>query len=101
MPKPRGMRVWTLTLALLCIGLVVFGTTLQVAHSHPDHVASHADCALCVVAHGTAVAAAPAITLVTATLVSQVEAAVPAMRTATPLGFALFTRPPPVDAFPA
>ena len=95
------MRFWTLSLAVLCVGLVIFSTTLEVAHSHPDHVVSHADCALCVVAHGAAVAAAPAITMVTATVVSQVEAPTPLMRPAAALAFALFTRPPPVDAVPA
>jgi proteasome lid subunit RPN8/RPN11 len=74
--------------------LVLIGTTLQVAHSHPDNL-SHADCALCatahVVAHVVATQAPPAVVLVA----GAVHRFVPLPAAQATSTFALFTRPPP------
>jgi hypothetical protein len=100
-PKLEANATCRLVLAFLCIGLVVIGSMIQVTHSHSDHSSSHADCSLCVVAHGSAVAAAPTITVITVTMVSQLEAPSPVTQPQALLPFALFTRPPPVDIVPA
>ncbi|HWZ51020.1 MAG TPA: hypothetical protein VNW54_06115 [Granulicella sp.] len=81
-------------LAILCMLLVLLGTTLQVAHSHSDNL-SHADCALCatahVVAHVIATPAAPAAVM----LVGIVPCLLPLPSAHAISTFALFTRPPP------
>lgn len=91
------MRLWRVILAVLCIGLVALGTTVQVAHSHLDKDASHADCSLCVIAHVGAEAVPAPVTLAVATFVSLIETTSPVTRPAAVLTFALFTRPPPAD----
>src|SRR5579859_1876036 len=49
----NGRRISTarLLLSILCVFLVLLGSTLEAAHSHPGHDSSHADCALCATAH--------------------------------------------------
>jgi hypothetical protein len=95
--NPSRRWSWRAFLTVLCIGLVVFSATVQVAHSHADHETSHADCSLCVVSHAAALTAAPPIVLVLVTFVSRVEIATPITRPQPLLSFALFTRPPPAD----
>lgn len=84
-------------LAALCVLLVVVAGVVQVAHTHSDGAATHADCGLCAAAHiSVQVAYAPssAPPVAVASAVEPVVVAVlpPALST-----FALFTRPPPVE----
>lgn len=84
-------------LAVVCVLLVVFGATVQLTHAHADgKEIAHADCALCLSAHATPVAAAPPIVLVSASFLALIETPVVSERPIFELGFALFTRPPPV-----
>jgi hypothetical protein len=78
--------------------LVLATGTIQAVHSHPVSDISHADCALCVAAHVAVDVAPPPVTLIVACVVSAVEVFDPPTRTKTFSTFALFTRPPPVDA---
>ena len=92
----KGRRISTarLLLAIVCVFLVLLGSTLEAAHSHPGF-ASHADCALCATAH--VVAQVP--TSLSLPAVALLVEAVPRMASLpTPRAFsvfALFTRPPP------
>jgi hypothetical protein len=88
-------------LALLCVLLVALAGTLQAVHIHPSGDVYHADCSLCAAAHVTvqvvqSPAPAPPIAVVAAVELFPSLAAPAALST-----FALFTRPPPVDIFPA
>jgi hypothetical protein len=95
----RARSPWRVFLALACVLLVVVAGTVQVAHTHADGAATHADCSLCAAAHVTvhlvqSPAPAPAATVVA------VLDAVPLVVIPSALStFALFTRPPPADAF--
>ena len=89
---------WRFLLALLCVLLVVVCGTVQVVHTHPLGDRSRADCALCVTAHVVVQISTPPPTLHASPVVSIVEAFAPASRARTLSIFALFTRPPPVDA---
>jgi hypothetical protein len=80
----------------LCLALVVFGSTIQVAHSHSNGDISHADCSLCATAHVVAQAVAAPAAVVTVLVVASVSISVPLRRPARPAVFALFIRPPPV-----
>ncbi|GGA64397.1 hypothetical protein GCM10011507_15010 [Edaphobacter acidisoli] len=95
--KPGSRSTWRLLLAFLCIALVIVLGTVQVAHSHPDRL-FHADCALCITAHVAVHATVPPVTLRVTHVESFVEALVLPSRQRTIQTFALFTRPPPVDA---
>jgi len=93
--KTNAGQPWRILLAVVCILLVVVAGVVQVAHTHTDGAATHADCGLCAAAHisvqvAYAPASAPPVSVVTA--VESIPAAVlpPAIST-----FALFTRPPP------
>lgn len=98
MAGSRRGSSWRLLLVFLCIGLIVFGGTISVAHSHAKGEVSHADCALCVAAHVTIHStAAPAIIPV-AHVFAAVHVAIPPARPQTLSSFALYTRPPPVNA---
>ena len=96
----KSQSPWKLLLALLCIALVVACGTIQVIHVHPDGDLSHADCPLCATAHVAVQVIEPPVTLHVAPVVSMVEAFLPAIPSRTLTTFALFTRPPPVDALP-
>ena len=98
----RNLQPWRIVLALLCVLLVVISGTVQVAHTHADGTANHADCSLCVAAHvgiqvSAPVPAAPAVAAVF-TSVEPVADAVPHSAVYT---YALFTRPPPASVSPA
>lgn len=97
----NGQSLWRLLLALLCIVLVLASGTIQAVHSHPDGDVSHADCSLCATAHVAVQVASPVVSVSFSPLVSRVEVVSkpPAVRSQTT--FALFTRPPPVDAVSA
>ena len=101
----RNSRAWKTSryiLAVFCVLLVVFGTTVQLTHTHADkNETAHSDCALCNTAHATAVAVAPPIVLIAVRLLAVVETPVVPVRPSLKLGFALFTRPPPVLLLPA
>jgi len=101
--QPCADAPWRILLALVCVLLVVVLGAVQVAHTHADGAANHADCALCAAAHISvhpvhAPSPAPA-TSVVATL----EALPLAVLPRTLAIFALFTRPPPpvADIVPA
>jgi hypothetical protein len=95
---PRAGSPWRLLLGILCIGLILLGGTISVAHSHSDGDVSHADCALCVAVHITVHSAAtPTITPV-ANVFATVHIALPPVRPDTLASFALYTRPPPANA---
>jgi hypothetical protein len=90
------MTSWRLLLGLLCLGLVVLGSTIQVAHSHPSGDISHADCSLCLTAHVVAQVVSNPAPIPETRVVAAVEESLPEVRPATLSVFALFTRPPPV-----
>ncbi len=89
---------WRLLLSLICITLVLAVGTIQAVHVHPTGDISHTDCALCLTAHAAVQVATPSVTLHVTPVVSFVEAVVLPVRTHVLSTFALFTRPPPVDA---
>jgi uncharacterized membrane protein len=96
--KSNTQGTWRFLLALLCIVLVVVCGTIQVAHIHSDG-AYHADCSLCATAHVVAQAATLHVALHVAPHVTFLRiSARPIRRSGTLSTFALFTRPPPVDA---
>ena len=95
--KSSSQSSWRLLLAFLCIVLVVVCGTIQVVHTHPDNI-YHADCALCSTAHAVVQVTVPPVTLHISHVESVVEALIVPVRPGTFLTFALFTRPPPVDA---
>ncbi|WP_353071691.1 hypothetical protein [Tunturiibacter gelidiferens] len=97
-PKTNTQGSWRIFLALLCVLLVLATGTIQAVHSHPVDDISHADCALCVTAHVAVEVAQPPVTLFVASVVSAIEVFDPTTRTKTFFTFALFTRPPPVNA---
>lgn len=94
--KSQRKTPWRLILGLLCLALVVLGSTVQVAHSHPGGDISHADCSLCLTAHVVAQVVSNPIPIPAALVVAAVEEALPDARPVTFSVFALFTRPPPV-----
>jgi hypothetical protein len=93
----KGRRTSTvrLLLGVLCVLLVLLGSTLEAAHSHPGHASSHADCALCATAHVSIQIVASLALPVVATLIGTVHRlAAPPLKPSLSV-FALFTRPPP------
>jgi hypothetical protein len=93
--KDRAARSWRLLLGLLCVLLVVVSGTVQIAHTHADRLATHADCSLCVAAHITVQLAQTPVPAPPATVVAVLEA-LPSFILPSGLStFALFTRPPP------
>jgi hypothetical protein len=87
---------WRFALILGCALLLIFGSTLQITHTHSAAELSHAGCALCATAHAVISPASPLAVLFTA------------RRTSTPVieeqskfahrlfNFSLYKRPPPV-----
>jgi len=74
---------------------VLFGSTVQVAHTHASGEIGHADCALCATAHVVAQTVAnpsPAPAALVIAPVQQLLLQHPPSRISV---FALFTRPPP------
>lgn len=97
-PKPNAQGSWRIFLALLCVLLVLATGTIQAVHSHAVGDISHADCALCLTAHVAVEVAQPPVALFVSSVVSAVEVFDPSTRMKTFFTFALFTRPPPVNA---
>jgi hypothetical protein len=81
--------------------LVVVSGTVQVAHTHADRAATHADCSLCVTAHITVHLLQTPAPLPPATVIAVLEAVPPSILRSGLSTFALFTRPPPVVSVPA
>ncbi len=85
----------------MCILLLVVAGAVQVAHTHSDGAATHADCGLCTTAHISvqivyAPASAPPVAVASAIEPIHVTVLPPALTT-----FALFTRPPPAAGLAA
>ncbi len=67
-PARNTAGFWRTVAILLCIGLVLLGTTVQVAHGHAPGPTSHDDCALCLSVHTViAIVAAVALLLIQTT----------------------------------
>lgn len=96
--KPKPQQTWKTVFALLCVLLVLAFGTIQAVHVHTAGDVSHPDCALCATAHLAVQFVAPAVILHVASITTAVETASPTARSKTFNTFALFTRPPPVDA---
>ena len=94
-PKSHRQTPWRLLLCLLCLALVVIGSTVQVAHTHPGGDISHADCSLCATAHVVAQVVSNPVPLPATMVIEAVEEARPHTQRAPLPIFALFTRPPP------
>ncbi len=95
LPGGRRTSATRLLVGILCVFLLLVGSTLEASHSHPGPEAFHPDCALCVTAHIVAqVAASPALPAV-AMLVEAVPHLVPSSAARALSIFDLFTRPPP------
>ena len=97
-PKSKSESSWRILLAFLCIVLVVICGTIRVVHAHPDGDVYHADCALCATAHAVVQVTVPPVLLHITHVESVAEALLVPKRPAIYQTFALFTRPPPVDA---
>lgn len=97
----RMQSTWRILLALACVLLVVVAGTVQVAHSHADGADTHANCPLCVTAHVTVQLTQTPAPATSARVVAVLEALPAAVLPSALCTFALFTRPPPVDLFPA
>ena len=96
--KPRYRSTGTIVVALLCVLLAVCLGTIHAVHIHPDGDVSHADCALCATAHLSAQTVPLFVTTLVTLAAAQLEATEPIVRSTTFSTFALYTRPPPVDA---
>ena len=90
-------RSWRLLLGVLCIGLVILGSTLSVAHTHNQGDVRHGDCALCVTAHVVVQPAAVYVAIDIAQVFTPVHVPLSSTPSQNISQFALFTRPPPVD----
>ncbi len=86
---------------LLCCALVVFASTVQVAHSHAGGDITHPDCAFCATAHLVAQTVGAPAALAAVLVVSPTAEFAPRCWTANVSVFALFTRPPPTASTPA
>jgi hypothetical protein len=91
-----GRRHLCLT-GLFCVLLLLFGTTVQLTHSHTPHE-NHADCSLCATAH-----AAVIITILPSGFVAPVThferptSRAPRLVTRLVLDHPLWNRPPPAS----
>ncbi len=94
-PKLQDRSTWRLLLGLLCLALVIVGSTVQVAHTHPGGDISHADCSLCATAHVVVQVASEPVPLLAVLVVTPVSSFVLKPRPTAISVFALFTRPPP------
>jgi hypothetical protein len=91
-----GRRHLCLT-GLFCVLLLLFGTTVQLAHSHPLHE-NHSDCSLCVTAHAAVVIVLPPSGFVApVTHFERPSFRAPRLATRLVLDHPLWNRPPPVS----
>jgi hypothetical protein len=94
--KDYVRHLWKAAVVLCCALLLIFGTTLQVAHIHTPADVSHAGCALCATAH---VVISPSTPLAIPLAARQTADPVADQQTGFPhrlLDFSLYKRPPPV-----
>jgi hypothetical protein len=83
---------------LLCVLLLVFGTTLQMTHAHSSGE-SHADCSLCVTAHAATTVPVPQIALVLPAALAETPPPAPTSpRVPAYCAHPLSIRPPPAVA---
>src|SRR5580704_15675146 len=87
---------WKFALILGCALLLIFGSTLQICHTHSAAEVSHAGCALSATAHAVISPARPLAVLLAA---RRTAAPVIEQQTAFAhrlLSFSLYKRPPPI-----
>jgi hypothetical protein len=91
--SPRLAR--RVLVGIFCIALLLLGTSVQVAHTHADGQAAHADCSLCLSAHHSIEPTVSQSVMVTQT-VSRAEAVEvqPDLKFRF-VAFSLWNRPPP------
>jgi hypothetical protein len=99
--KSRPQTPWKFLLGILCLALLVFGSVVQVAHTHPGGDIAHSDCSLCATAHIVAQKVSQPVPVPATIVFSAVREFTAAPRPQTPSDFALFTRPPPHASIPA
>ena len=99
--RTRTQGPWRILLALVCVLLVAAAGIAQIAHIHADGTDNHADCSLCAAAHITVHPTQTPVSVPAAAVVTALEACPPFVQPCSLSTFALFTRPPPVAAFPA
>jgi hypothetical protein len=99
--KSISQTPWKFLLGILCLALLVFGSVVQVAHTHPGGDIAHTDCSLCATAHVVAQKVSQPVPIPAALVVSAVREFSAAPRPQTLSAFALFTRPPPHVSIPA
>jgi len=84
-------------IGILCVLLIAFSATVQIAHSHDLKGTPHADCSLCAVAHA---GAAPAILVALPEIVEEtIELEI--VHPAAPCDcfvFSFYSRPPPAES---
>jgi len=93
-PKASHAQTWRFLVGILCVALILVGSTLQVAHTHRDGL-EHPDCSLCATAHVAVQVTTHPIPL-PASPVARRATILPQLLPSTSLStYALFTRPPP------
>lgn len=86
----------SLVFGIVCVLLVAFSASIQVAHAHDALGGSHSDCSLCLIAHAGITPHTPAVI----PLPVKHAAAIEVLRTDAPrqlFVFSYFTRPPPAE----
>ena len=91
----RTRRSLWIALGFFCCALVVFGSLVQVAHTHTDGQAVHNDCALCHTAHVVVQPSVPQSLPNIVRTSMTVSVALQPIRPTRFFVFSLFTRPPP------
>lgn len=91
----NARQPWRVLLAALCVLLVVVAGVVQVAHTHSDGAATHADCGLCAAAHVSVQVAYAPVSAPPVAVVTAIEPIPGVVQPPTLSVFALFTRPPP------
>ncbi len=91
-PKPAGF--WRTLALALCIGLLLLGTTVQVAHGHAPGHSSHDDCSLCLSAHAV-IAIVAAVSLLLFQTAAPFRRRPVRLRTFRPTECPYWNRPPP------
>ena len=91
-------RSWLrVSVAVLCISLMLLGGMLSVTHSHQRVGVSHPDCGLCVVAHSAIETGTPAPQVFVFQVFTRVDAAPESPILPSIELDPLFSRPPPAD----
>ncbi len=90
--KPSGF--WRTLAVLLCMALLLLGTTVHVAHGHAPGSSLHDDCSLCLSVHAVVAVLAAAVLLLTQTTAPFLRR--PArLRTLRSIACPYWNRPPP------